>query len=1075
MTRFALRFPYFIVVLCLIVVVLGITCIARMAVDLFPAIKIPVVVVATFFNGMPPEQVETDITGRFERFFTLGSGIEHMESRSLPGVSIIKVYFQPGTDADSAVTTISNLAMADLRKLPPGTLPPVVLKMDASSLPVCLVTLKGDGLSESQLRDLGQYAVRNQMAGVAGASVPQPFGGRYRQIMVYVDPVKMEANQLSAMDVVRAVNDSNLILPAGDVKIGPFDYNIYTNSQLSGVEDINQLPLKTINNAPVLVKDVGYAKDGSQIQYNIVRVDGQPSVYLPVLKQGGDANTIAIVNGVKKVVGDLLDVPKSLVTNVVFDQSVFVKTAIETLLHEGAIGLVLTGLMIIVFLGNFRATLAVFLSIPLSALATFIVLFFGGGSINSMILGGLALAFSRLIDNSVVVLENIFRHMELGETALTAAERGGTEVSLPVLAATFTTAIVFFPVTFLYGVSQFLFTALALAVVISLFASYIVAMTVVPLFCAKFIPAHSVQHEDVSEDHKDHPGALKHSWSKRFNTWFNARFTNFLDGYERVLSVALRRPLLAIICLLGLCAASFVLCPLVGLAYFPRTDPGQFVINVKTVTGTRLDVTESEIKKLEDLIRHEVDPRDLRLIVSNIGSTPGFSSIYTSNSASHTAFVQVGLNDDHKIGSYEYMNRVRAAVRHEMPEINTYFQSGGLVDAVLNLGLPAPIDVQVSGSNLDDAYAVAQKIGEQVRQLPGVSDVLIPQDIDAPSIKLNINRVRASELGLSQKEVVSNVITTLTSNAMIAPSYWVDPKTGNDYLLTVQYPEGTVNSFSDLSSIPLRGPAQINPTRLDMVADIEKISAPTEVDHYQLRRTIDVFVAPKTEDLSVVAPAVQNIVNRVAKPEGVRVKVRGTVQAMYASFTSFGLGLLLAVLLVYLILVAQFRSFIDPFLILLAVPPGLMGVILMLAATGTTLNVMSLMGVVMMVGIVVSNSILIVEFTHRLIEKEGMALREAVAFACRVRLRPVLMTSLATIFGLVPMALKLGTGSEAYAPLARAIIGGLSVSVVLTVFLVPAALLIVYRGREKREPDQDLPPQTPTHEAEIYAEPESVA
>ncbi|MCE0524203.1 MAG: efflux RND transporter permease subunit [Methylacidiphilales bacterium] len=1071
MPRFALRFPYFIIVLCLIVVVLGVTCITRMAVDLFPAIKIPVVVVATFFNGMPPEQIETDITGRFERFFTLGSGIEHMESRSLPGVSIIKVYFQPGTNADSAVTTISNLAMADLRKLPPGTLPPVVLKMDASSLPVCLVTLKGQGLNEAQLRDLGQFAVRNQMASVAGASVPQPFGGRYRQIMVYVDPVKMEANQLSAMDVVRAVNDSNLILPAGDVTIGPFDYNIYTNSQLNGIEDINNLPLKMVNNAPVLVKDVGYAKDGSQIQYNIVRVDGQPSVYLPVLKQGGDANTIAIVDGVKKVIGDLVDVPKSLVTNVVFDQSVFVKTAIETLLHEGGIGLVLTGLMIIIFLGNFRATLAVFLSIPLSALATFIALFFGGGSINSMILGGLALAFSRLIDNSVVVLENIFRHMELGESSLVAAERGGTEVSLPVLAATFTTAIVFFPVTFLYGVSQFLFTALALAVVLSLFASYIVAMTVVPLFCANLIPAHAVQHEDVSVDRKDHPSLVKHSWSRRFNTWFNARFTNFLDGYERVLGIALKRPLLTIIFLLGLFVASFALCPWIGLAYFPRTDPGQFVINVKTVTGTRLDVTESEIKKLEDLVRREVDPHDLRLIVSNIGSTPGFSSIYTSNSATHTAFVQVGLNEDHKIGSYEYMDRVRAAVRREMPEISTYFQSGGLVDAVLNLGLPAPIDVQVSGSDLDEDYAVAQKIGDQARQIPGVSDVLIPQDIDAPSIQLNINRVRASELGLSQKEVVSNVITTLTSNAMIAPSYWVDPKTGNDYMLTVQYPEGTVKSFSDLSSIPLRGPGQTDPTRLDMVADISRILSPTEVDHYQLQRTIDVFIATKTENIGVIAPAVQKIAKQVAKPEGVRVKVRGTVQAMYASFTSFGFGLLLSVLLVYLILVAQFRSFIDPFLILLAVPPGLMGVILTLAFSGTTLNVMSLMGVVMMVGIVVSNSILIVEFTHRLMENEGMTVREAVAFACRVRLRPILMTSLATIFGLIPMALKLGTGSEAYAPLARAIIGGLSTSVVLTVFIVPAAFLLVYRRREKRERDRDLPPPSPTQPAEAYAEP----
>ncbi len=1010
--------------------------------------------IATFFSGMPPEDIENDITGRFERFFTLGTGIEHMESRSLPGASIIKVYFQPGTDPDSAVTSISNLAMADLRRLPPGTLPPVVLKMDPSGLPVCLVTLKGQGLSESQLRDAGQFAVRNQISSVPGASVPPPFGGRYRQIMIYVDPTKLEANQLSVMDVVRTVNEANLILPAGDVKIGPFDYNIYTNSQLSDVQDINDVPLKMVNNSPVLVRDVGYAKDGAAIQYNIVRVDGQPSVYLPIFKQGGGSNTIAIVNGIKKATQDLLDVPKSLVTNVVFDQSVFVKTAITNLVHEGAIGLVLTGLMILIFLGNFRATLAVFLSIPLSALAAIIAQAVGGSSINSMNLGGLALAFSRLIDNSVVVLENIYRHMELGESPHVASERGGTEVSLPVLAATLTTAIVFFPVTFLYGVSQFLFTALALAVVLSLFASYIVAMTVVPLFCAKLIQPHAVQHEDVSADGKDHESKST-GWGRRFNIWFNARFTTFLDGYERVLGVALARPWLTVVVLLGLFAASMSFIPWVGLAYFPRTDPGQFVINIKTVTGTRLEETEVEVKKLEDLVRHEVAPRDLRLIVSNIGSTPGFSAMYTPNSATHTAFVQVSLNDDHKIGSYEYMDRVRAAVHREMPEISSYFQSGGLVDAVLNLGLPAPIDVQVSGTNLEDDYAIAQKIAQRTQNLSGVSDVLIPQDIDAPSFQINIDRVRASKLGLSQKEVVDNIITALTSNVMIAPSYWVDPKTGNDYFLTVQYPEGTVKTISDLSSIPLRGPNLPDTTRLDMVTNITKVLAPTEVDHYQIRRVIDAFVATKSENLATVAPAIQKIVDQIKKPEGVRVKLMGTVQAMYASFRSFGVGLLLSVLLVYLVLVAQFRSFVDPFLILLAIPPGLMGVILTLVATGTTLNVMSLMGVVMMVGIVVSNSILIVEFTHRLIEDEGMAVRGAVAHACRIRLRPILMTSLATIFGLFPMALKLESGTEAYAPLARAIIGGLSVSVVLTVFLVPAAFLIVYRRREKIDREHD--------------------
>jgi multidrug efflux pump subunit AcrB len=450
------------------------------------------------------------------------------------------------------------------------------------------------------------------------------------------------------------------------------------------------------------------------------------------------------------------------------------------------------------------------------------------------------------------------------------------------------------------------------------------------------------------------------------------------------------------------------------------------------------------------LIRREVSPHDLRLILSNIGSTPGFSSLYTPNSATHTAFVQVSLNEDHRVGSYEYMDRVRRAVRREMPEITAYFQSGGLVDAVLNLGLPAPIDVKVDGSSLRADYAVAQQIAAEARKLPGVSDVLIPQDIDAPALKLDINRIRASELGLSQKEVVDNVISALTSNAMIAPSYWVDPKSGNDYLLTVQYPEGTVQTLSDLKSIPLKGDASLDPTRLDMVANVTQTAAPTEVDHYQLRRSIDVYIATKSEAIGGVASAVQRIIDRVHKPENVRVNMWGAVQAMHTSFSSFGFGLLLSVLLVYLVLVAQFRSFLDPFLILLAVPPGILGVLIVLAATDTTLNVMSLMGIVMMVGIVVSNSILIVEFTHRLIEVEGLAVREAVVEACRVRLRPILMTSLATVFGLLPLALKLGEGAEAYAPLARAIIGGLTASVILTVLLVPAAFLIAYRNHGTR-------------------------
>ncbi|MBV9340112.1 MAG: efflux RND transporter permease subunit, partial [Acidobacteria bacterium] len=878
---------------------------------------------------------------------------------------------------------------------------------------------------------------RNQVANVPGASVPQPFGGKYRQIMVYVDPLKLEAHQLSVMDVVRTVNDSNLILPAGDVKIGPLDYNLYTNSQLPSTAAINELPLKSVGNASVLVRDVGKAVDAHQIQTNLVRVDGQPSVYLPILKQGGDTNTISVVNGIKKAVSELTDVPPELIAKVVFDQSVFVKKAIENLIDEGAIGLFLTGVMILLFLGSMRATAAVFLSIPLSALAAFLAISAGGGTVNTMVLGGLALAFSRLIDNSVVVLENIFRHMEMGEAPQVAAEKGGHEVALPVLAATLTTIVVFFPVIFLYGVSKYLFTALASAVVLSMLASFFVAMTVVPLFCATFTRAPDLAPEGMSSS----------SRFGRMNALFNRYFEKMLGGYDHSLKRAMLRPVATTLALVGVALLSFSLYPLLGVAYFPRTDPGQFLINLKAPSGTRIEVTEQQVGRVEDEIRKVVPPAELGMIVSNIGVTPGFSSIYTPNSAPHTAFVQVSLKEDHKVGSYEYMNRVRIALRNRLPELSAYFQSGGLVDSVLNLGLPAPIDVEVSGMDFEKTYEAASLLARQIRKAKGVSDILVPQDLDYPALRVDIDRERASLVGLSQKEVVDNVITALTSNGMIAPSYWVDPKSGNDYLLTVQYPENAVHSLRDLRQVPIRAANGRRTTDLDAVASVLPIEAPTEVDHYQLRRVVDVYVTPRTEDLGRLDTRINRILQAAKLPEGVRVNVRGSVQGMRSSFKSFGVGLLLSIALVYLILVAQFKSFLDPFIILFAIPPGLAGVLLILLVSGTTLNIMSLMGLVMMVGIVVSNSILIVDFSRNLWQR-GTPLAEAVAVACRIRLRPVLMTSLATIIGLIPMALKIGTGGEAYAPLARSIIGGLLVSVALTVYLVPAAYLWFHRGEE---------------------------
>src|SRR5579862_3706126 len=830
MPSFSLRHPYFIIVVCLFVCVLGLTSVVQMPVDMFPSINIPVVMVATFYSGMPPQQIEADITDTFERFFTLGSNIDHIESRSLTGVSLIKIYFKPGTDQNAALSNIANLAMADLRRLPPGTLPPVVLAMDASSQPVCLVTLKGKGLNETDLKDLAQFQVRNQIANVQGASVPQPFGGRYRQIMVYVDPLKLEAYNMSLMDVVHAVNSSNLILPAGDVRIGSKDYNVYANSQVPDVKELNLLPLKSVGNASVLVRDIGKAEDSGTIQTNIVRIDGQKSVYIPVLKQGGDSNTITIVNGMRDAIKNLVDIPSQLKTAVVFDQSIFVKSAIKNLLKEASIGLFLTGVMILVFLGSPRGTVAVLLSIPLSALVCLLVMRSMGGSINTMLLGGLALAFSRLIDDSVVVLENIFRYMEMGETPRMAAEKGGMEVSLAVLAATSTTSIVFFPITFFAGVSKYLFTDLALGVVLSIFASYIFAMTVVPLYCAHFI---RVAHNEVYE------GIKPPSLFQRFETKFNERFQRMLDFYETQVTRTLKRPgRSALIILGGVAAILICLFYFLGRSYFPRTDPGQFVINIKCPSGSRIELSDRYIVQVEREIREVIPSSDLEMIVSNIGITPDLSAIYTSNSAMDTAFVQVSLNEDHKLGSYAYMERVRRRLAAEMPELTTYFQAGGLVDSVINQGLPAPIDIQVSGNDLDQSFAIAQQIAVQVKRLKNVSDVLIPQDLRYPGLQLDIDRERASLINLSPQEVVDNVITAMSSNGMIAPSYWIDPKTGNNYMLTVQYFDQKIANMSmeDFKQIPLRANNITNYTPLQSVADLKEINTPTEVDHYQIRR-----------------------------------------------------------------------------------------------------------------------------------------------------------------------------------------------------------------------------------------------
>jgi len=1037
MPTFSLRNPHTILVGALITTLLGLVAFSRMPVDVFPNLNIPAVVVATFYPGMPPAEIERDITTRFERFFTLGSDIEHIESRSLPGVSIIKVFFHPGTNIDTAASSLSNLAMADLRHLPPGTLPPLVLKSDASSLPVTLVTVSGAGFKEAELRDQGQYNVRNQLATVSGAAVPPPFGGKYRQMMVYVDRDALEARGLTLMDVVHALNSENIIIPAGDAKIGDTDYFIDTNSMIETPQQIDRVPVKMgADEAPVLVDDIGHAEDAAQIQQNVVRINGQRSVYIPVLKQGS-ANTIAVVDGVKSLLPRVFGLPNGMKLKAIFDQSTYIRAAIESLEHEAASAAILASLVILLFLGNFKSTVGIFLSIPLSLLGAAFGLYMNGSTINIMTLGGFALAIGRLVDDSVVVLENINRHLAEGKPPVEAARDGAEEVALPVLASTLTTVIVFFPVMFLFGVAKNLFGALSLAVVLAMMASYVVAMTVIPIYCATFLTA-----EEARAMEEGGKGGAFGSFGRAYAR-FERRYDTFLrSALSHKPAVIAAVATLFVVAMLGFRA--------IGTELFPRTDAGQFIINLRAPLGSRIEVSESLAARVEGVIRKVIPPSDLEMVVTNIGLAPGFSAIYSPNAASDSGVVMVSLKEGHAESTWSYVRRLREALARDVPGVQTFFQSGSIIDAVLNFGLAAPIDVQLTGPDYSVLHATARSIERVARRVPEVADVFVPQEADYPSLDVHVDRLKAARLGLSQRDVVTNIITALTSNQMIAPSIWIDPKTGNDYFLTVQYPERQIRSLDTLLDIPVRDAPgdrfRTNTLLLRNVASIVSTSEPAEADHYNIQRSVDVLVAPRGDDMGGTQGAVERAIAAVGLPKDVRVTLRGSVAAMRASFSSFGFGLAMAVLLLYLVMVAQFRSFLDPFIIMFAVPMGMIGVVAALLLTNTTINIESFMGIIVMVGIVVSNSILLVDFANQR-RKAGGALRDAVVDSARIRMRPILMTALATVVGLLPIALKLGAGSEASAPLARATIGGLTVSTVLTLILVPAIYELIYSRR----------------------------
>ena len=1040
MPSFALRNPYMIIVGALAITILGVTAFTRMPVDVFPDIKIPSVVVATFYQGMPPLDMEDNITFRYERFFTLGSNIAHIESRSLAGVSIIKVYFQPGTNVATAAAQMGTLAMADLGIMPPGTLPPLVLQYDASSLPVVLVTLEGAGYSETQLEDQARYNVRNQLATVAGASVPIPFGGKFRQVMAFVNRDALQARGMSLMDVVHGIDQSNLILPAGDAKIGPTDYYIYSNSMIPKIDEINQVPIKIgRGQAPVLLGDVGKVEDSSQIQYNKVLINGHPSVYVPILRQVG-ANTIAVVNGIKDLVPKVFGLPPGMSLKTIFDQSIYVRQAVTSLAHEAVSGSILASLMILIFLGSFRSTLAIFLSIPLSILAGAFGLFINGSTINIMTLGGFALAIGRLVDDSVVVLENINRHLEEGEEPMQAARDGAEEVALPVLASTITTCIVFFPVMFLFGVAKYLFSALALAVVLSMAASYIVAMSVIPIFCARFLTIEDARASEAGE-------------GKGILAAFNRVYERFAHRYETLLARSLDHKAVVVLAVTALFVVSLMIYPLLGTELFPETDAGTFTINFRAPAGTRLELTTALAREIEAVIRRVIPPRDLDMVVSNIGLAPSISAIYSPNSSEDSGFMEVELKQGHSRPTAFYVERLKRILPRELPRARALFASGSIIDSVLNFGLQAPIDVQLRGPNFEPLYQAAFQAQRLISRLPQVSQTFIPQESEYPTLNINVDRIKAARLGVTQKQVVSSVITALNSNMYIAPSIWIDHENKNDYFLTAEYREAATGfkGVESLQNIPVRSfggnDGHTQSLLLRDVATLEPQKHPSEADHYNIQRAVDVLVSPSTQDLGGTQTAIQKALENLRLPPAVTVDYLGSVAAMHASFSSFGLGLSLAVVLLYLVMVAQFRSFLDPFIIMFAVPMGLIGVIWTLWATNTTLNIESFMGIIVMVGIVVSNSILLVDFANER-RRQGAPLRRAVVESARIRMRPILMTALATVAGLMPIALKLGEGSEASAPLARAAVGGLAVSTALTLFLVPGIYEFFYSRRE---------------------------
>ncbi|MFQ5670623.1 MAG: efflux RND transporter permease subunit [Acidobacteriota bacterium] len=1074
MIRLAIRHPHVIIVVALATVVLGVTSYRQLPADLLPIFRTPAVQVVTFYPGMPPKVMERDIMSRLERWTGQSVGIEHQEAKAMMGVSVVKDFFHEGITLDTAMSQVTSYAVSDMFYLPPGTIPPMIMPFDpTASVPLCLVSVSSPDMNEKELYDVAYFELRNRLQSIRGVIAPAVYGGKLRRILAYVDRAKLESRGLSPMDVVHALKKQNVFIPAGNMKAGSVDYQIFADAMLPRVEQLNDIPVAIRGGAPVLLRDVARVEDSAQIQSNIVRINGRRQVYIPIYRQPG-ANTIEIVNSIQRNLERIkqrlreMD-PKAahLALGLVLDQSVYVRGSLRSLQLEALLGAGFAALVVFLLLRRLRSTLIVLITIPLSILAAMIGLFFLGSTLNAMTLGGLALVIGILVDQSIVVVEAVVRHMEEGESSFAAALNGTREVAAPALISTVTFCVVFLPVIFLSGMARYLFSPVAVAATMAMAASYLFAITLVPAFCARLLKGKPGETgKPAGQSWK--PGVVYARFMARAIRW--------------------RWPILVSVALVFV--GSLLLLSRAGSELFPQVDTGQFKILVHLPSGTRIEKTESTIIAVEKAIMAETgEPdaeypvverypdSDLRILISNLGVLMDWPAAYTPNSGPMDAFILVQLKGKKgRPGSFQTVARLREVLRDQFPGVKFSFDTGGLLTAAVNLGEPAPIHIQVSGSHLATAHRLAELIRQEASRVDGTVDVRTAQRMDYPILDLEIDRLKAAYAGVTVEDIMKNLVTATNSSIGFDPAFWIDEHNGNHYFIGAQYPEADLVSLETLRNIPITGVHNAAPVSLRTVARIKKRTGPAVISHRNITRVVDVYAGVRpSHDIGSVVGAIERrlAASRVLGPvlhasdrgpyfeftgpefvgKGYSYTLSGEVRSMREAFDQFLGGLLLAIILVYLVMVIQFQSFLDPLVILLTVPLGLIGVTAALLLTGTYLSLMAAMGVIMIVGMVVAYSILLVDYANKMLAR-GMRPPEAVGRAGQVRLRPILMTSLSTVLALIPMAVG-GAGAEANAPLARAIIGGVLGAGFLSLVVVPCLYVILKRGSGSRLSDPD--------------------